>query len=140
MTKKYRRRGYTVSAIRWLGEENCEEVFAFLGLEHPDDELDHEAIHFENPDGTLDTVFPGEWVVADGQRAGHRAYQDRRFQVTFESAEEAADEHVYLSTGCLHGQHEYCKSMTGTQGAKRGGACKFCDAKCTCSCHAEEES
>ncbi|WP_331746772.1 hypothetical protein OH809_45440 (plasmid) [Streptomyces sp. NBC_00873] len=45
--------------------------------------------------------------------------------------------HVYLSTGCLHGEHAYCQSMTGQQGEKRPGRCKFCDARCTCSCHAE---
>ncbi|NUQ98257.1 MAG: hypothetical protein HOY79_17495 [Streptomyces sp.] len=32
---RYRTRPVEVDAIRWLGEENCEETFAFLGLEHP---------------------------------------------------------------------------------------------------------
>ncbi|MET8746363.1 hypothetical protein [Streptomyces sp. NPDC004728] len=53
---------------------------------------------------------------------------------------EAPQEHVYLSTGCLHGEHAYCQSMTGQQGEKRPGRCKFCDARCTCSCHAERDS
>lgn len=44
-------------------------------------------------------------------------------------------EHDYLSTGCLHGEHAYCQSMTGQQGEKRPGRCKFCDAQCRCSCH-----
>jgi hypothetical protein len=43
--------------------------------------------------------------------------------------------HVYLSTGCLVGRHDYCADMTGVQGAKRGGRAKFTDAKCVCSCH-----
>lgn len=43
--------------------------------------------------------------------------------------------HVYLSTGCLHGDHDYCKSMTGLNGAKRPASCKKCGAKCICSCH-----
>ena len=47
--------------------------------------------------------------------------------------------HVYLSTGCLHGEHAYCQSMTGQQGEKRPGRCKFCDARCTCPCHGETE-
>ncbi len=47
----------------------------------------------------------------------------------------AAEPHIYLSTGCLHGEHEYCQSMTGQQGAKRPGRCKFCDAQCVCPCH-----
>ena len=43
--------------------------------------------------------------------------------------------HVYLSTGCLAGRHDYCQSMTGQQGAKRGGRAKFSDARCICRCH-----
>lgn len=46
-----------------------------------------------------------------------------------------ADPHVYLSTGCLHGEHLYCQSMTGNQGEKRPGTCKFCQARCICECH-----
>lgn len=45
--------------------------------------------------------------------------------------------HEYLSTGCLHGQHEYCRNMVGYQGEKRPGRCKFCEATCRCACHAE---
>lgn len=47
----------------------------------------------------------------------------------------AATGHVYLSTGCLHGDHDYCKSMTGLNGSKRPGECKHCGAKCQCECH-----
>lgn len=52
--------------------------------------------------------------------------------------------HLYLSTGCLHGDklmadgrtgHEYCAAMTGWQGAKRGGQAKCCGAPCQCECH-----
>lgn len=43
--------------------------------------------------------------------------------------------HVYLSTGCLHGEHGYCQSMTGLAGQKRPGQCKWCSARCVCSCH-----
>jgi hypothetical protein len=46
-----------------------------------------------------------------------------------------ADPHVYLSTGCLHGHHDYCHAMTGQQGEKRPGRCKFCEARCICPCH-----
>lgn len=45
--------------------------------------------------------------------------------------------HAYLSTGCLHGNHDYCKSMTGLNGAKRPAECKQCRAKCICPCHQE---
>jgi hypothetical protein len=47
-----------------------------------------------------------------------------------------AAEHAYLSTGCFHGDHDYCQSMTGLNGSKRPGECKFCSAPCRCSCHA----
>lgn len=46
--------------------------------------------------------------------------------------------HSYLSTGCYHGEHDYCRSMTGWQGEKRPAQCKFCDARCECDCHREE--
>lgn len=45
--------------IQWLGIQNCEEVFAFLGWEHPDDETDHSVIYLN--DGTV--VRPGDWIV-----------------------------------------------------------------------------
>jgi hypothetical protein len=43
--------------------------------------------------------------------------------------------HVYLSTGCLHDKHRYCQSMTGMNGEKRPGKCKFCEVQCICGCH-----
>lgn len=45
------------------------------------------------------------------------------------------DEHVYLSTACLHGHHDYCKRERGLAGGKTPAKCKFCDAKCVCDCH-----
>lgn len=45
------------------------------------------------------------------------------------------DEHVYLSTACLHGEHGYCQHHTGLSGAKTPGVCKFCAAPCVCECH-----
>jgi hypothetical protein len=49
--------------------------------------------------------------------------------------------HIYWSTACLHGEHAYCSSDTGTNGettwVKAPGRCKFCRAQCTCHCHAE---
>lgn len=57
-----------------------------------------------------------------------------------ENESEERPGHVYLSTGCLHGEHAYCQSMTGQQGEKRPGRCKFCDARCTCVCHNEGET
>ncbi|MCA1222447.1 hypothetical protein [Streptomyces sp. 8L] len=45
--------------------------------------------------------------------------------------------HAYLSTGCLHGHHDYCQSHTGLSGAKKPSQCKFCGAACTCPCHTD---
>lgn len=46
-----------------------------------------------------------------------------------------AGDHRYLSTGCLHGEHEYCQSNTGAAGTKTPAQCKFCKAPCICPCH-----
>jgi hypothetical protein len=44
--------------------------------------------------------------------------------------------HRYLSTGCLHGEHDYCAGKTRQDGgAKEPAKCKFCEARCVCSCH-----
>ncbi len=47
-------------------------------------------------------------------------------------------EHVYLSTGCLHGRHDYCQSPDRADGStKEPACCKFCQAPCICECHEE---
>jgi hypothetical protein len=55
------------------------------------------------------------------------------------SAATEATGHVYLSTGCLHGDHAYCQGMTGLNGSKRPGECKHCGARCICGCHTATE-
>jgi hypothetical protein len=55
-----------------------------------------------------------------------------------DEAQQQPDAHVYLSTGCLHGQHGYCQADTGKSGAKTPSVCKWCPAKCVCPCHHEE--
>jgi len=45
--------------------------------------------------------------------------------------------HVYLSTSCLHSQHEHCRSDVGPHGRKVPGQCKWCPAMCVCPCHQE---
>jgi hypothetical protein len=56
--------------------------------------------------------------------------------------------HVYLSTGCLHGDtilpdgrtgHEYCASPTGNAGTKAPACCKVCAALCLCPCHKQKK-
>lgn len=54
------------------------------------------------------------------------------------AAHRIAGTHLYLSTGCQHGRHDYCQGMTGLAGAKRPGECKFAEHGCTpciCPCH-----
>jgi hypothetical protein len=48
--------------------------------------------------------------------------------------------HDYLSTACLHGEHDYCKSTVGAVGPKVASVCKFCGTKCRCQCHQEESN
>lgn len=41
--------------------------------------------------------------------------------------------HHYLSTACLHGRHDHCRSTTAADGTtKQPGTCKFCGAVCAC--------
>jgi hypothetical protein len=58
---------------------------------------------------------------------------DIRDRATLAATE--ATSHVYLSTGCLHGHHDYCQNHTGHSGTKTPAQCKFCSAPCTCHCH-----
>ena len=44
-------------------------------------------------------------------------------------------DHDYLSTACLHGEHDYCQASAGRVGRKTPGVCKFCSAPCRCPCH-----
>lgn len=47
--------------------------------------------------------------------------------------------HEYLSTGCLHGRHDYCQNPQREDGGrKRPAECKFCGAPCICPCHRPE--
>jgi len=46
-----------------------------------------------------------------------------------------ASVHVYLSTGCLHDEHDYCSNAAGIAGPKKPAQCKFCAAPCQCPCH-----
>lgn len=52
-----------------------------------------------------------------------------------EPPKEQPDGHVYLSTGCLHNEHTWCQSDTGSNGAKVPATCKFCATPCVCDCH-----
>lgn len=50
-------------------------------------------------------------------------------------------DHVYLSTACLHGAHEYCGARYNayTLEPKKPAECKYCEARCICGCHKGRE-
>jgi hypothetical protein len=78
----------------------------------------------------------------DGYRRAQLDAQDA-LRLDRISARETAEwaqtgEHVYLSTGCLHDNHGYCRSRTGLNGLKRPAECKHCGSQCVCGCHVDE--
>lgn len=83
------------------------------------------------------------WEVLEHEAKGETVYQHGRqarrqaLAAVFDLVERQQHEggHRYLSTGCLHGEHDYCASMIGLAGAKRPATCKFCAAHCICECH-----
>lgn len=48
--------------------------------------------------------------------------------------------HEYLSTACVHGRHEHCDAMVGSQGAKRPATCKWGGASCVCPRHRDPQA
>lgn len=97
---------------------------------NPDDE-GGVLIHFPEVDYMDTQVWSADVGISTD------ALRELRAAIDVHLAGRAAEHsvHEYLSTGCLHGEHTYCQSMTGQQGKKRPGRCKFCDARCACSCH-----
>ncbi|MGW5736975.1 MULTISPECIES: hypothetical protein [Streptomyces] len=68
-----------------------------------------------------------------------------------DEAQQPGATHIYLSTGCHHGDepfahgltgHEYCQSKTGVLGSKKPAQCKgeTCHARCVCACHTATEA
>lgn len=82
---RYRARVVEVQAIRWLGIENCEQVFAFLGLEHDDDQH-HDLINI-NSYGSWQTVETGDWIVRYSN-GNYQAFSDDELREEFEPADE----------------------------------------------------
>ncbi|MER7361847.1 hypothetical protein [Nonomuraea wenchangensis] len=90
MADRFRSRPVEVEAIRWVGEENCAEVFAFAGDNHDDwaDETDHSVFHVP---GLIDTQTArhGDWLVKDGN--GVTVMRDAEFNARYESVPVLAD-------------------------------------------------
>lgn len=95
------------------------------------------------PDGTVSIRWRGDrpsavfWnSIADAEAVhGHGGAT----RIVWDDLTPGAEPHRYLSTGCLHGEHGYCQSNTGSNGQKVPATCKFCSAPCECPCHAAEE-
>lgn len=82
---------------------------------------------------------PPWWIIRGPVYDGYQRLTDA--EVHGEGWSEAVlvradpDQHVYLSTGCLHDHHGYCAATDGQAGAKHPAECKFCRAPCVCPCH-----
>jgi hypothetical protein len=83
----------------------------------------YEEILENAPDHAKD---PRYWTAVRDVTLGLRRMADETPQPTG---------HVYLSTGCLHGEHRYCQNVDGIVGLKKPAQCKFCAAPCVCLCH-----
>lgn len=59
---RWRKKPVEIEAIQWLGEPNCEAVFAFIGLPHSDDEMDHSVLLIPTLEGTME-ASPGDWII-----------------------------------------------------------------------------
>lgn len=73
-----------VEAIRWLGETNCEETFAFIGWQHPNDETNHTLICGLGLDGKQEAEI-GDWIVRDEDDV-YEVFTDTAFRAEFEAA------------------------------------------------------
>lgn len=76
-----------VTAIRWCGEDNCEQVFALLGWEHGDDEAEHTFIEVPGLDNQQEAE-PGDWIVRYPDDT-FKKFTDAEFHAEFEAAGDA---------------------------------------------------
>jgi hypothetical protein len=79
---KYRKKPVVIEAVKWTGEDNCLEVFEFLGLEHSEDEMDHSEIHIDTLEGTM-TAQQGDWIIKGVQGEFYPCKPDI-FEATYE--------------------------------------------------------
>lgn len=68
-------------------------------------------------DALLDALRDGLWVLQPHEPGTHR----------------------YLSTSCYHARHERCAAPVRPEdgAAKLPAQCKFCTARCVCTCHTQ---
>ena len=79
---RYRTRPVEIEAIRFLGPDNCEEVFAFLGLDHPDNDVAHDLL--ENIGEMGHDAEVGDWIIRDTD-GSFDVYTDEEFHDEFEA-------------------------------------------------------
>lgn len=87
MAARFRTRPVEVEAIRWVGESNCAEVFAFAGEDHGEwvDETVHSVFHVPGLFGPL-VARHGDWLVKD--ETGVAVMRDAEFTGRFEPISE----------------------------------------------------
>ena len=61
MAKRYRKKPVVVEAVQWDGS-NCEEVFAFLGLDHEPHDEEIDEIVIDTLEGQMSAGI-GWWVI-----------------------------------------------------------------------------
>jgi hypothetical protein len=79
---RFRKKPVVIEAVQWHGESNCQEVFDFLGLDHPEDEMDHGEIHIHTLEGIM-SAQPGDWII-QGVQGEHYPCKPDIFAVTYE--------------------------------------------------------
>lgn len=99
----------------------------------------------EAPPEVVERVFNGiaeqVYALTDDREGWNPVIVGRAGDVLrIEHGCECCPPHVYFSTSCFHGDHNYCKRQTGLLGNKIPAVCKFCEAPCVCACHADRET
>lgn len=68
-----------------------------------------------------------------GRHVGSRPHRNANDNYLRDAVTRPDATHFYLSTSCLHGDHEHCRSAVNVDGdPKRPGTCKHCGAVCRC--------
>lgn len=101
--------------------------------------LDSSIRETERADRLADALREALDAQDESELRGPAREQHDRWRAILDEPRPEPGVHVYLSTGCFHGDHDYCKSMTGLAGAKRPASCKKCGARYICPCHGSAE-